>query len=81
MNNRVATVIPDEGIVSWQGRSYVFVQQAANTYRMQAVETGEQLNGFTLLKTAISSACVTSDAYALLGMLKKQIGRLMTTAK
>jgi cobalt-zinc-cadmium efflux system membrane fusion protein len=72
MNNRVATVIPDEGIVSWQGRRYVFVQQAANTYRMQVVEKGKQLNGFTVLKTAISSACVTSNAYALLVMLKNK---------
>jgi cobalt-zinc-cadmium efflux system membrane fusion protein len=71
-NNRTVTVLPDEGVVAWQGKSYVFVQHADNTFQMEDVEVGQQANGFIELKTRITKPCVTKNAYRLLGMLKNR---------
>ncbi|MGF7027919.1 MULTISPECIES: efflux RND transporter periplasmic adaptor subunit [Sphingobacterium] len=45
INNTKAMVVPEEAIVRWQNKYFVFVQHSAGSFQMNAVKLGIQENG------------------------------------
>jgi cobalt-zinc-cadmium efflux system membrane fusion protein len=73
--NNVQNVLPDEAIVSFEGKKYFFENAGKNKFEMSEIETGESENGFTEIvsKADLSGKeIVTKGAYALLMSLKNK---------
>ncbi len=71
----VQNVLPDEAIVSFEGKKYFFENTGKNKFEMIETETGENENGFTEIvsKADLSGKeIVTKGAYALLMSLKNK---------
>lgn len=67
--------LPDECIVSFEGKHYVFTQKDANNFEMIAVEVGSSGDGFTEIINADAlknSKIVQNGAYTLLMALKNK---------
>ena len=74
VNAEEGFVIPDDAIVTWEGKQYVFEEVKPKTYKMFPVTIGNSENGLTELlnfdvKNA-NKAFVTKGAYHLLMALK-----------
>lgn len=70
-----AFVIPDEGLVRFEGRQYVFTETAGKKYEMQEVTAANNENGFTQITFQDSTGIrnkifVTKGAYTLLMKMK-----------
>jgi len=70
-----AFIIPNDGLVSFEGKQYVFIELKNKKYRMQEVTTQNSENGFTQITFAdISNMSdkifVTKGAYTLLMTMK-----------
>ena len=67
-------VIPDDAVVTWEEKQYVFEETKPKTYKMFPVEIGNAENGFTELlnfkEENRSKKFVTKGAYQLLMALK-----------
>ena len=67
-------VIPDDAVVTWEEKQYVFEETKPKTYKMFPVEIGNAENGFTELlnfkEENKSKKFVTKGAYQLLMALK-----------
>lgn len=74
VNAEEGFVIPDDAIVTWENRQYIFEEVKPRTYRMFPVTIGNSENGFTqLLNFNINNAnkkFVIKGAYALLMAIK-----------
>ncbi|WP_440134352.1 efflux RND transporter periplasmic adaptor subunit, partial [Chitinophaga sancti] len=51
LNNAMVKALPDNAIVKWQGKNYVFKVDRGNTFAMLPVETGAHTDGFTEIRT------------------------------
>lgn len=72
VGNQQSIAVPDDALVTWQGKPYVFLAQG-NNFSMHAVETGNAIDGFTAIKTKLpNSPVVIKNAYTLLTMLKNK---------
>lgn len=72
LESRQATVLPDEAIVSFEGKEYVFVA-GKEGFAMTAVKTGHSEGGVTEILNAgelHGGRCVIRGAYSLLMFLK-----------
>ncbi|MHC2990198.1 RND transporter [Pontibacter sp. HJ8] len=62
--------LPEEAIVRYKSKDYVFVKEAPTTFRMQEVETGVSENGFMEVKPVkelpANAQIVTKGAYYIL---------------
>jgi cobalt-zinc-cadmium efflux system membrane fusion protein len=70
-----AFVIPNDGLVRFEGKQYVFTQTDKNKYAMQEVTTQNSENGFTQISFPDKSdmtniTFVTKGAYTLLMKMK-----------
>ncbi|TDO20213.1 efflux RND transporter periplasmic adaptor subunit [Pedobacter duraquae] len=66
-----ADAAPDEAIVKWENKNYVFAALGNNNYKMIPVETGTSLDGFTEIKTSEKLGnIVVKNAYAVLMKMK-----------
>lgn len=68
-----ATSLPEEAVVDYLGKQYVFVQGAANQFNMVEVETGIRSNGRIQILNADAlkdKQLVVKNAYAVLGAAK-----------
>ena len=70
-----AFAIPNEGVVRFEGKQYVFIQTKKNTYFMQEVITENTENGFTQITfpkniDMTNKIFVTKGAYILLMAMK-----------
>jgi membrane fusion protein, heavy metal efflux system len=68
-----ANTLPDDAIVSFEGKDFVFIDLGKNKFSMQEVQIGTVQSGFTEIKNieAIKDkAIVTTGAYALLMKMK-----------
>jgi len=66
-------VLPEESVVNFEGKEYVFVETKKLQYEMTAVNTGIKENGFVVITNADSiknKTIVTNGAYTLLMKLK-----------
>lgn len=70
--NRPAPTLPNEAIVTWQNKHFLFTEDAPLTFQLIPVTIGESSNGYTAIKSAIPTdkKIVTANAYALLTILK-----------
>jgi len=63
--------VPEESIVKWENKNYIFSSEGNNKFRMVPVETGSMNNGFVELKTMPDvKTLVTKNAYAILMKMK-----------
>ncbi|MFT3827611.1 MAG: efflux RND transporter periplasmic adaptor subunit [Chitinophagaceae bacterium] len=71
LGNAKVTAVPEEAIVKWENKYYLFSQEAGNTFRMLPVETGTTNGGFTEVKNTLSvDKVVIKNAYTLLMKMK-----------
>lgn len=71
----VKNAIPDESIVTFEGKDYVFVETSKQQYKITEVITGEKENGFTTIvndEDLKNKSIVTKGAYTLLMVLKNK---------
>ena len=68
-----SNALPEESIVNFEGKDYVFVEEKKQIYRMIPVTLGESENGFIQIKNVEdfnNKKIVTKNAYTLLMKLK-----------
>lgn len=69
-----AITIPDDGIVSFENKHYIFVQRSTTRFEMVEVKPGNSANGKTEIASGITNfaeqTVVTKNAYTLLMKLK-----------
>ena len=68
-----SNALPEESIVNFEDKDYVFVEEKKQTYRMIPVTLGESENGFIQIKNIEdfnNKKIVTKNAYTLLMKLK-----------
>ncbi|MBP7240192.1 MAG: efflux RND transporter periplasmic adaptor subunit [Saprospiraceae bacterium] len=73
VRNHNANVVPEDAIVSFEGKNFLFVAVTKNEFKMIAVETGVMENGFMEIKNVESFSdldIVTSGAYTILMEMK-----------
>lgn len=67
--NEKALTVPEDAIVKWQNKFYVFSNVENQKYKMIPVETGSSSNGYRQIKSSLidkSSKIVVKNAYTLL---------------
>lgn len=73
VNQRQVTAVPEEAIVTWQDKSYIFTTTAENSYTMTAIQTGMKENGYQEIQpqngSSLPEKIVTKGAYTLLMQL------------
>lgn len=73
VNNATALTVPEDAVVRWQNKYYVYVNTGDSTYKMTPVEPGnhhsgkQQINGGGISE---KTKLVTKNAYALLMKMK-----------
>ncbi|MFM9020140.1 MAG: efflux RND transporter periplasmic adaptor subunit, partial [Sediminibacterium sp.] len=75
VKNQSATVVPDEAIVQYNNKNYIFVPTDSLMFSMREVQTGISENGNTLVTGAGISPetkVVVKGSYTLLMMLKNK---------
>jgi len=68
-------VLPDEAIVRFEGKEYIFENAGKNAFEMVEVATGKRENGFTEIiskNDLLQKSVVTKGAYTLLMSLKNK---------
>jgi len=71
LNNARVTVVPEEAVVKWENKYYLFSQEAENRFKLLPVETGAINDGFIEIKTALPSTnIITKNAYTILMKMK-----------
>jgi len=78
LNNKSVTAVPEEAVVRYMGKEYVFIAKNDKHFGMVEVETGNNDEGYIELqnRNAISwmgQKLVMKGAYALLGKLKNKM--------
>jgi len=69
-NSKVISV-PEDAIVSWENKYYVFIEKSTGVFTMFPVEIGMTTGGFTELKNVlITQKLVVKNAYSLLMKIK-----------
>lgn len=69
--------VPEESVVNFEGKNYLFVQESKLAYRLVPVEIGLEDNGYVQVKNAaelIGKNIVIKNAYTLLMKLKNTEG-------
>jgi len=71
LKNGQVLSVPEDAIVSWENKYYVFIEKSTGVFTMSPVEIGMTTNGFTELKNVvITQNLVVKNAYSLLMKLK-----------
>ena len=73
LSDNKAYTLPDEAVVRFESKQYVFVVAGKNQFKMVEVETGSSENSYTevnLPKEYLNRDFVTKGAYNLLMVLK-----------
>jgi cobalt-zinc-cadmium efflux system membrane fusion protein len=74
IKNQISDVLPDEAIVIFEGKNYVFVQQSSNVFTMAEVQTGVSQGGFTEILQGANSInnknIAVKGSYTLLMQIK-----------
>jgi len=78
LSNQSATVVPEDALVRYGGRQYVFVANGHYQFEMKEVETGGSENGFIEIKARdddnwLTKKVAAKNTYALLGKLKNKV--------
>lgn len=71
LQNANVTAVPDDAVVKWENKHYIFVSAGNDKFIMTPVETGTSNGGFTEIKSNIGNKeVVTRNAYMLLMKMK-----------
>ncbi|WP_211092391.1 efflux RND transporter periplasmic adaptor subunit [Chitinophaga eiseniae] len=71
LNNASVSALPNDAVVKWKNKTYVFVATGAGKFTMIPVETGTSNDGYTEIKTVMADKkIVTRNAYTLLMKMK-----------
>ena len=71
LNNAQLDALPEDAIVKWENKPFVFVKQSNDSFKLVSVEVGVSTNGFVEIKTPLNGqAVVLKNAYTLLMKLK-----------
>ncbi|MVT40317.1 efflux RND transporter periplasmic adaptor subunit [Chitinophaga oryziterrae] len=71
LNNAHVKAVPEEAVVKWENKTYIFFAEGTGKFEMTPVETGSSNDGYIEIKTAIPDKdIVTGNAYALLMKMK-----------
>ena len=71
LNDAKVNAVPEQAIVKWQNKPFVFIKMEGNSFKMVPVEMGVTTNGYVEIKTNLAKqAIVTMNAYTLLMQLK-----------
>lgn len=78
LSNKSATVVPEDAVLRYAGKQYVFIAVADNQFELKEIETGGKEKGFIEIKPQqntdwLQQKVVVKNAYALLGKLKNKI--------
>ena len=74
LNNAKVDALPEESIVKWENKPFVFIKQLDQSYKLVAVELGVTTNGFIEVKTNLKGQdIVLNNAYTLLMKLKNSV--------
>jgi cobalt-zinc-cadmium efflux system membrane fusion protein len=73
-NSETGNTIPDDAIVTWENKQYIFQEVKPKTYKMVEIKIGNSENGrteiFNIDQNLKNKKFVTKGAYALLMGLK-----------
>lgn len=73
-NSETGNTVPDDAIVTWEGKQYIFQEVKPKTYKMVEIKIGNSENGrteiFNIDQNLKNKKFVTKGAYALLMGLK-----------
>lgn len=75
VKNHNAQAIPEDAIVNFEGKNYVFISNDNKAFEMTMVTLGDKENGFVVVNNAdnlIGKSIVTKGAYALLMKMKNK---------
>ncbi len=71
LNNAKVNALPEESVVKWQNKPFVFVKIDGTNFKMVPVEIGVSNDGFVEIKTDLGNQeVVLTNAYTLLMQLK-----------
>lgn len=71
VSNALVETAPEDAIVKWENKYYVFTDLGNYHYKMIPVETGASLDGFTEIRSKSKlTSIVTKNAYAILMKMK-----------
>ena len=71
LNNAKVNALPEESVVKWQNKPFVFVKIDGSNFKMVPVEIGVSNDGFVEIKTDLGKQeVVLTNAYTLLRQLK-----------
>lgn len=78
LSNKSAIVVPEDAVLRYAGKQYIFTAIADNKYELKEIETGGKENGFVEIKSQqntdwLQQKIVVKNAYTLLGKLKNKI--------
>ncbi|MDE3143065.1 MAG: efflux RND transporter periplasmic adaptor subunit [Bacteroidota bacterium] len=78
LSNISATVVPEDAVLRYAGKQYIFIANANNQFELKEIETGGKEKGFIEIKPQpnvdwLQQKVVVKNAYALLGKLKNKI--------
>ncbi|NNV55210.1 efflux RND transporter periplasmic adaptor subunit [Limnovirga soli] len=78
LDNKAAQTIPEEAVLRYEGKEFVFLTKDGSTFTMKEVKTGAKENGFVELlpddsTSWIDNRIVVKGAYSILGMLKNKL--------
>jgi cobalt-zinc-cadmium efflux system membrane fusion protein len=73
-NSETGNTVPDDAIVTWENKQYIFQEVKPKTYKMVEIKIGNSENGrteiFNIDQNLKNKKFVTKGAYALLMGLK-----------
>ncbi len=71
-NNAQVMAVPEEAVVKWNSRYYLFGEEGSNRYKLLPVETGVSAMGFIEIRTVlpVDRPIVVKNAYTLLMKMK-----------
>jgi cobalt-zinc-cadmium efflux system membrane fusion protein len=75
LKTSMALVLPEDAVVSYEGKEYIFVPKGTGKFEMTEIKMGETENGFTEVITSAdlsNQPCVVKGAYSLLMFLKNK---------
>ncbi len=73
LSNTTTNVLPEEAVVRFENKEYVFVENSSNQFIATPVTTGTRSNGWVQVKTdaaLLNKKVVTKNAFTVLSMLK-----------
>ena len=75
LKNNSVYALPDEAIVRFENKQYIFISKNQSSYSLMEVKTGDSENGFTEIvegETLVDKNVVIKGAYSLLMSLKNK---------